>query len=244
MLKSAHKSDVGLTRNVNEDRAVVKEGIGGLSLAIVADGMGGHQAGDTASQITVEVVQEEVERLCRGPSPADCVDHLREAIRKANALVYETAGKKEYYRGMGTTITAAIADSRQLLIGHIGDSRAYLINHEKAMQLTEDHTLVNELVKSGQITAEEAQTHPRRNVVTRSLGTDAEVEIDITTVPWESGDLLLLCSDGLTNLVDFDEMLLTLRSDTELEEKAERLIERALAAGGSDNITVVLLSNE
>ncbi|WP_199617844.1 Stp1/IreP family PP2C-type Ser/Thr phosphatase [Paenibacillus alkalitolerans] len=244
MLKSAQKSDVGLGRSVNEDRAVVKADVGGWTLAIVADGMGGHQAGDTASQLTVELVQDELQRLDGGTAAGDWAECLKTAIRKANAKVYEIASKKEHYHGMGTTLTVALADSEQLLIGHIGDSRAYLINRVTVTQLTEDHTLVNELVKSGQITAEEALIHPRRNVVTRALGTDSDVEIDISKVSWTAGDTLLLCSDGLSNTVGYAEMLETLNSDAPLDEKAERLVARALDAGGDDNITVVLLSNE
>ncbi|WP_274361546.1 Stp1/IreP family PP2C-type Ser/Thr phosphatase [Paenibacillus thermotolerans] len=244
MLISAHKSDVGRVRSVNEDRAVVRNGLGGLTFAVVADGMGGHQAGDTASQITVEILQQELEKLCAEGNLEECAGHLREAIRQANAKVFEIASSKEHYRGMGTTVTAALADAEHLLIGHIGDSRAYLVNGEDARQLTEDHTLVYELLKSGQITPEEAQLHPRRHVVTRALGTDAEVEIDIEKLSWHSGDTLVICSDGLSNLVDLEDMIRTLRTDAPLQEKADLLVQLALDAGGDDNITVVLLNNE
>jgi serine/threonine protein phosphatase PrpC len=243
MLKTAYKSDVGRVRAVNEDRVIVRDGVAGGALAIVADGMGGHQAGDTASQMTIELVQEALQHLPSELEPTDRAALLMEAIRDANAKVYEIASGEEHYRGMGTTVTVAIADSERVVIGHIGDSRAYFINHDEFSQITEDHTLVNELVKTGQITPEEASMHPRRNVLTRALGTDADVEVDISNISWGMGDMLLLCSDGLSNLVPAEDLLRTVRGDGTLDEKVDRLVEYALNAGGDDNITVVLLSN-
>lgn len=244
MLKAAFKSDVGLVRTVNEDRVVVKNGVAGGSFAIVADGMGGHQAGDTASQITIELVEEALQQAAGGLSDAESEAYLIEAIRQANAKVYEIASVKEHYRGMGTTVTAALANDSRVIIGHIGDSRAYYINHEQFMQITEDHTLVNELVKTGQLTPGEAAVHPRRNVITRALGTDADVDVDLARLPWKSGDVILLCSDGLSNLVPEEELARIVRGEGSLIEKVDRLVEYALQAGGDDNITVVLLSNE
>ncbi len=243
MLKSAQYTDVGLVRTVNEDRAVVCE-VAGCTLAIVADGMGGHQAGDTASQMTVEMLRLSLQSLTPDMPEEERSAALEEAIRQANATVFEMASKKEHYHGMGTTVTAALANGKELMIGHIGDSRAYIINPTECRQLTEDHTLVNELVKTGQISLEEAATHPRRNVLTRALGTDEEVEVDLICCEWQEGDVLLLCSDGLSNHVTERVMQETLLSGMTLQEKAEFLVGSALEAGGDDNITVVLMANE
>jgi len=246
MLRSAYRTDVGRGRTVNEDRVVVKEGVAGGLLAIVADGMGGHRAGDTASQITIELVEHALReadasgRLGKEEREASLV----EAIRQANAKVFEIASLREHYRGMGTTVTVALADEHSVLIGHIGDSRAYYINHEQFTQITEDHTLVNELVKTGQLTPDEAAHHPRRNVVTRALGTQPDVAVDVSHMAWSPGDMLMLCSDGLTNMVPPEVMIRLLRSEESLETKSERLVEYALAAGGDDNITLGLIANE
>ncbi|HZG58381.1 Stp1/IreP family PP2C-type Ser/Thr phosphatase [Paenibacillus sp.] len=244
MLKAAYKSDIGRVRSVNEDRVVVKDGVAGGTLAIVADGMGGHQAGDTASQITIELVEASLRGIDVALDEDERAARLVDAIRAANAKVYEIASGKEHYRGMGTTITAALVDANRVLIGHIGDSRAYYIHRNEISQITEDHTLVNELVKTGQLTREEAASHPRRNVITRALGTEFDVEVDVSRLPWAPGDVLLLCSDGLSNLISEAELTRTVRGEGTLDEKAERLVASALDAGGDDNITVVLLANE
>jgi len=244
MLKVAYKTDQGLVRSVNEDRVVVTSGPAGESVAIVADGMGGHQAGDTASQLTIELMLQSLERLSPEMTDGEKESLLLEAIRTANAKVYEIASSKEHYRGMGTTVTAALASDQRIIIGHIGDSRAYFINHNEYRQITEDHTLVNELLKTGQITADEAAVHPRRNVLMRALGTDAYVEVDVVTVPWNRGDVLLLCSDGLSNMVPIHTLVSIVRGEGSLEEKVERMVQNALDSGGDDNITVVLLANE
>jgi len=244
MLKAAFRSDVGRVRTVNEDRVLVVGGVAGGSLAIVADGMGGHQAGDTASQMTIELVQQALEGLSPELPEDERESLIVEAIRRANAKVFEIASMKEHYRGMGTTVTVALADSERVVIGHIGDSRAYFISQAQFEQITEDHTLVNELLKTGQLTPNEAAVHPRRNVLTRALGTDADVEVDVSSRRWKSGDVLLLCSDGLSNLVPEDELRRTVRGEGTLEEKVVRLVDYALNAGGDDNISVVLLSNE
>ncbi|WP_309121350.1 Stp1/IreP family PP2C-type Ser/Thr phosphatase [Paenibacillus sp.] len=243
MLKTAYKTDVGRVRSVNEDRIVVKDGVAGCTLAIVADGMGGHQAGDTASQITIELLVGALDRVSGDLDDDERKARLVGAIREANAKVFEVASGKEHYRGMGTTVTAALADASRVLIGHIGDSRAYYINHETISQITEDHTLVNELVKTGQLTPDEAAVHPRRNVITRALGTEADVDVDLVFLPWSAGDMLLLCSDGLSNMVPESEMTRTVRGEGTLSEKADRLVEYALNAGGDDNISVVLIEN-
>ncbi|SDT42848.1 protein phosphatase [Paenibacillaceae bacterium GAS479] len=241
---TVNRSDIGRIRMANEDRSWAGVTSGGLTLAIVADGMGGHQAGDVASQLAVDAFREAMEPLQAGISAEEAQQYLRAAIRRANEVVYDMASRNEQYHNMGTTVVAALfVEESLLLIGHIGDSRAYRISSGAISLLSEDHTLVNELVRSGQISFEEAAHHPRRNVLTRALGTDEEVELDLQVLDWNSGDMLLLCSDGLSGMVSDEEMLEVACSQASLEEKADRLISMALAAGGDDNITVVLLQS-
>lgn len=245
-LKIANRTDIGKIRKINEDRSAVLPELNGYALALVADGMGGHQAGDVASRMAADIICGELSRR-RHELPGHSLEKvLLEAIRKANDDVYAFSNSQASYYGMGTTVVAAIASVREATIGHIGDSRAYLYRAADGglIQLTEDHSLVNELLRSGQITEEEAATHPRRNVLTRALGTDPQVEVDIERVEWGPRDILMLCSDGLSGLVSGEELLGILASSDDLEAKADRLVQSALDAGGEDNITVVLLANE
>ncbi|MBM7563505.1 Stp1/IreP family PP2C-type Ser/Thr phosphatase [Paenibacillus sacheonensis] len=238
----ALRSDIGRIRLVNEDRGWCEELEPGLVVAIVADGMGGHQAGDVASRLAVDTFREAVQ----GSTAALTVDErktlISQAILQANEVVYDTASNNEQYHNMGTTVVAALLTDANGVIGHIGDSRAYQWRDGVLTQVTEDHTLVNELVKSGQITPEEAAKHPRRNVLTRALGTDEQVEVDVKGISWQKDDLLLICSDGLSSMIDAAAIIETLQQDElDLDQKADRLVQLALQAGGDDNITVILL---
>jgi protein phosphatase len=227
---------------VNEDRAWVARSAGGLTAAVVADGMGGHKAGEVASELAVESLSRSLSDWRDPIAAAGCEDKLREAIRNANTVVYETASGNEEYSNMGTTVVLALLDDSEGLIGHIGDSRAYRLRDGELKQLTEDHTLVNELARSGQLSPEEAARHPRRNVLTRALGTDKDVEVDVQRIDWKPGDRLLLCSDGLSGLVEGHLILGALaESSGDLEQLADRLIALALLAGGDDNVTVALI---
>lgn len=243
MIKTANQTDIGRVRMVNEDRAVVQENLNGLVLAIVADGMGGHQAGDIASQMAVDIIHSELQTIPMGASMEERKSRLKAAVELANEKIFSFAAERESYHGMGTTVVAVLADETTVVAGHIGDSRAYQINAQGIEQLTEDHSLVNELVKSGQITREEASHHPRRNVLTRALGTEATIEVDIRDLTWNPGDILLLCSDGLSSLVSREQLLAVVNGDEALDSKAQRLVNEALEAGGDDNITVVLVSH-
>lgn len=241
-MNMVQRSDVGRVRTVNEDRSSLQTLQNGYTLAIVADGMGGHQAGDTASHLAVETVTQQLQQLASGLTLAACAEALRAAILRANNVIYELASQDMKYHNMGTTIVAVLLDGLKGIIGHIGDSRAYIIKDGQIRKLTDDHSLVNELLKSGQISYEESLHHPRRNVLTRALGTDPEVAVDINTFELEPGSVLLLCSDGLSNPVSEDQMVTVAESSNEpLSGKADRLLELALEAGGDDNITVVLL---
>lgn len=242
-MRMVSQTNIGRIRTVNEDRAVIQEQLNGLSLAIVADGMGGHQAGDIASQMAIDLILEGLQPISREMSVETRTQLLREAIENANAKIYDFAAQKENYHGMGTTVVALIASEDHLLIGHIGDSRAYRVDAIGIQQLTEDHSLVNELVKSGQITPEEAEHHPRRNVLTRALGTEPSIEVDIHEYTWKNEDTILLCTDGLSALIDSRMIRDRILASQDLEQAAEDLISSALEAGGDDNVTVILLAH-
>ncbi|GIP32955.1 Stp1/IreP family PP2C-type Ser/Thr phosphatase [Paenibacillus sp. J2TS4] len=244
-MRMANRSDVGRIRMVNEDSAAVVPDCQGYSLAIVADGMGGHKAGDIASQMAIEKMQEYLVRSLRpGASSEECGEWIKQAVYEANRSIFEAASRTVEYSGMGTTAIVTLADRNRLILGHIGDSRAYLLSNGQLRQLTEDHSLVNMLIKSGQITPEEAEQHPRRNILTRALGTDEEVDVDIIQAAWAEGDVVLVCTDGLSGAVPKEELRLVLNSEGDLDEKANQLVNKALEAGGDDNITVVLMANE
>lgn len=242
MIRTVYVSDVGRVRSVNEDSTKVVRMEQGYVLGIVADGMGGHQAGDTASQLAVQTIVEDLSSLPIGISLEDCDNALKQAILHANEVVFRKSQENVEYHNMGTTVVAVLLKDQAGVIGHIGDSRAYLFRQGEVVKLTEDHSLVNELVKSKQITEEEASVHPRRNVLTRALGTDEQVTVDMDPLTMESGDILLLCSDGLSNYVTTVQMTQTLSSNSlSLDERANGLLQLALNAGGDDNISVALL---
>ncbi|MCD9023261.1 Stp1/IreP family PP2C-type Ser/Thr phosphatase [Cohnella silvisoli] len=244
-MKTVLRSHVGKVRQINEDQAWSGRLPSGLMVAIVADGMGGHRAGDVASSLAVDSLVQSLKAWEETTSAKEGASKLRDIIRKANAVVYETASLNEQYHNMGTTVVMALLDGSTGLIGYIGDSRAYRLRNGQFEQLTEDHTLVNELTKSGQLSPEEAARHPRRNVLTRALGTDREVEVDVVVIDWQVGDTLLLCSDGLSGLVDTSLLQSTLEEEGAiLEQQAQKLVDLALAAGGDDNVTVVLVSDD
>lgn len=241
---TANRSDIGRVRHVNEDQSWVSQLNNGITLAIVADGMGGHQAGDVASQKAVDAFRSMLEQSAAKAdlSVQEGKMLIRQAITQANEAVFELASRNENYHNMGTTIVAALVKKDNAIIGHVGDSRAYKITEGVIKQITFDHTLVNELVKSGQLSEEEAAHHPRRNVLTRAVGTDSHVEIEVQAIEWSPQDVLLLCSDGLSNMVSDQQILQTIMTEKlELDAKADHLIQLALHAGGDDNITVVLL---
>lgn len=236
------RSDVGRVRTINEDLSWVQTLYHGYTLAIVADGMGGHQAGDTASRLAVDTVSEALRSLEAGLTTEQMREALTNAILRANRVIYELASQDMKYHNMGTTIVAVLLEGTAGVIAHIGDSRIYKMSSQSIEQLTEDHSLVNELLKSGQITDEEAEHHPRKNVLTRALGTDPDVTVEVGTITVEPGETLVLCSDGLSNRVSEEQMSATVfSSDYSLEAKADILLQMALQAGGEDNITVVLL---
>ncbi|MFJ7638649.1 Stp1/IreP family PP2C-type Ser/Thr phosphatase [Peribacillus sp. NPDC097264] len=240
-MRAIFKTDRGKVRQHNEDNGGVFSNPEGVRLAIVADGMGGHRAGDVASGMTIDLLKERWEESSGIETANDAENWLKTQILLVNQLLFEHAEANLECKGMGTTIVAAICTDKFATIANIGDSRCYLYNESGFKQVTEDHSLVNELVRSGQITKEDAEHHPRKNVLLRALGTELQVEMDITTVIFEEQDMLLLCSDGLTNKVSEVELEEMVNNGHSLEEKAQSLIEMANNYGGEDNITLVLV---
>jgi serine/threonine protein phosphatase PrpC len=230
VVDSAGFTDPGRKRRRNEDSFVIDP-----PLFAVADGMGGAQAGEVASRLAAAAFREFHE--ADGLEPTE---RLAAIIQEANRRIYERASDDVQVSGMGTTITAALVTGDALVIGHVGDSRAYRLHGGHFEQLTDDHSLVADLVRSGRLSPEEADVHPQRSVITRALGTDREVDADTFTVPADDGDLFLLCSDGLTTMVGDDEIRSLLVRSRDLDEAARGLVKAANRAGGEDNITVVL----
>jgi protein phosphatase len=225
----ARASDTGKKRRRNEDAYVVAP-----PLFAVADGMGGAQAGEIASKLAAAALEES------DPGALSGVERVSSLIHEANRRVHERASADPTTSGMGTTMTVALVEADAVVIGHVGDSRAYRVRDGRLEQLTEDHSLVNELLKSGKLSLEEAETHPQRSVITRAVGTDPDVDVDAFTVAAEAGDVFLLCSDGLTDMVDDDAILeLIERYRDDLDRAMKSLVSAANRGGGEDNITVV-----
>lgn len=238
MLKTFSITDVGRKRQMNQDSVFSSEvAIGNLpNLFIVADGMGGHKAGDYASKCTVDTMKEVVARsLERDPAII-----LREAIEEANRRIHEKAGEDAEYEGMGTTVVAATILGNILQIANVGDSRLYIIN-EEIIQVTKDHSLVEEMIRMGGLDRDAARTHPDKNIITRAVGVSEQVLVDFFTVELTKQDTILLCSDGLTNMLDDEEILMIVRGQRDVVEKAQQLVHMANERGGRDNISVVLL---
>ena len=232
-LRVGASTDVGLVRTRNEDTYLVED-----PLFIVADGMGGHRGGDVASKLTVETVQE------ARPASDESGGSLVEAVRRANRVVHERAAGDRDLHGMGTTITALQAREGTGRIAHVGDSRAYLLRNGTLQQLTQDHTLVQQMVEEGKLSPEEAERHPARHIMTRALGVDEDVAVDELTLDLHAGDRLLLCSDGLTGMLTPDDIQELLVRESDPQKAADELVALAVERGGEDNVTVVLVDVE
>ena len=225
----ASLTDTGRRRRHNEDAYVSEP-----PLFAVADGMGGAQAGELASSLAAAALKDDTADREGGEQRVD------ELIQEANRRVYQRQSQDAAASGMGTTMTVALVEDDRVAIGHVGDSRAYLIRDRRLEQLTEDHSLVAELVRSGKLSPEEAEGHPQRSVITRALGTDPDVDVDTFSVETKPGDLFLLCSDGLTSMVDDEKILGEIeRNRPDLPAAAKALVRAANKGGGEDNITVI-----
>jgi protein phosphatase len=231
--ETALRTDTGRQRRDNEDNAFAR-----APVFVVADGMGGAQAGEVASKIATETFEQGL------PDSGSPEERLAERVREANHQIYELSRSDRDRAGMGTTLTAAYVDDTSVAIAHVGDSRAYLFRDGTLERLTQDHSLVEELVRQGKLTPEQAAGHPQRSIITRALGPEASVEVDTWTYPVRAGDILLLCSDGLTTMISEERVAGILGEAGSLDGTADALIDAANEAGGRDNITVVLFRLE
>lgn len=233
-------SDRGKVRPINEDSFCLPNGQ--MYLALVADGMGGHQAGEVASDMATSILSELAAK--RGGKDIS-VKTAVSWVRKANAAIYASAQANPAQRGMGTTLTFLYFMHHRVMLGHVGDSRCYRLRDGQLAQLSTDHSLVQELVRNGTITQEEARNHPYKNIITRALGADEQVQVDAHDLQLSRSDVFLLCSDGLTDYLTDEELQgILLEQETDLQQKARKMVDIALERGGRDNITVLLLDGE
>lgn len=247
-MRAAGLTDIGKVRSINQDSFRLLED---KQVYIVADGMGGHAAGDQASRIAVKTIaeilsnydfsQDDVEDETESGMSVE--ELIRYALQEANEQILLASLSNQHLQGMGTTAIVAVENKGSLFVGHIGDSRTYLTREKQISQITEDHSVVQQLVKAGAISEEEAQVHPYKNVITRCLGMQANVEPDTLELVLQPGDKVLMCSDGLSNMVSDKQMEEMLNENT-AEEACQKLVDLANENGGTDNITVVLLYNE
>ena len=238
MIKTFSLTDIGKKRKLSQDFVYTSERpVGNLpNVFIVADGMGGHKAGDIASRCTVETIVEEIGK-CQETDP---VRILRMAIEKANEKVRLLASEDENFAGMGTTVVVATCKGRELLVANVGDSRLYVVGRQ-IRQITRDHSLVEEMVRLGGIDRETARNHPDKNIITRAIGATPSVDVDFFHVELQEDELILMCSDGLTNMLEDEEIRMILHGQRDIVEKAEELVKAANNNGGKDNIAVILI---
>lgn len=241
-MKIVAKTDIGLRRDSNQDSYASGELFGSVVWAVVCDGMGGVEGGSLASQIGVDVISERIKSSYReGMSVNSIRNMLASAITAANIKIYETSKTDIGFEGMGTTVVAVIVADNVVYVAHLGDSRAYVISGNNLNQLTKDHSIVQELVDSGVITKDEAASDPRKNIITRALGVDSDIHIDFAAEDIKDNDIVVLCTDGLTNFVS--EEIICEFAEEDFEEFAQRLVNEANANGGGDNITVVAITD-
>lgn len=230
-------SDIGCVRSLNEDSFCIY-GFGeghAPGFCILSDGMGGHNAGEVASQKTVQFVSEKLMDLSVGPK------EIQAAVHDANHRIYQMAQNNQSQQGMGATMVVVVINPKEAYLANVGDSRAYACRGEELLQITKDHSVVEEMVENGSLTREEAKRHPQRNIITRAIGTDPTVEPDIFEYDYQAGDCLLLCSDGLSGMVEEEEMQEILVKSKDAKETVSLLIDAARGYGGSDNITAICI---
>lgn len=242
-MKAFYLTDCGKIRSHNEDSLIITKNIKNDLLMAVADGMGGHSAGEIASSITVSYLSKHFKSTFLNMSKQQAIDWLKQSVTEINSLIFRYANDHPESRGMGTTLVVAIVTNEYILIGNIGDSSGFVVKDQKMHKVTYDHTLVNLLVTAGEITEEEAVNHPKKNVLMKALGANDPIDIDIFDCDMEISDILL-CSDGLTNMLDFEKIEKVILSDLETEDKVIKLINKANNRGGTDNISVAYLKRK
>ncbi|SER53049.1 Stp1/IreP family PP2C-type Ser/Thr phosphatase [Salisediminibacterium halotolerans] len=244
-MKGIFRSDKGRVRAHNEDNGFFSGTENSTVLAAVADGMGGHQAGDVASGIAIEHVKKAWQNRPEELRAKNCGEWLKETIQGANEAIIRTSLDQPQYGGMGTTLIAAAAEESDVTIANAGDSRMYYYSASQAdlRLVTSDHSVPGEMVKKGHITQEEAEVHPQKNILTNALGTDWQINVDLEQMIWDAGDIILLCSDGLSDKLGLEDIQKLLAEETPIEKKADEMVKLANARGGEDNITVLMLEN-
>ena len=238
------RTDIGKKRTFNEDQAAVFQLENGYVLAVIADGMGGHRSGDVASAMAVRLIGEQFKSL-DSETPTDSAswaEWLDETVREVNRRIYEKAQSSSEHEGMGTTLEVAVIAGSYCYISHVGDSRIYSITKDAITQVTQDHSYVNALLASGEITEAEAEVHPQRNWIMRAVGSEKSIEPEYYELLLKPEEYLLLCTDGLSNKVEDSLLQQLILTEATLEEKVAQLIDLANERGGEDNITAVLLS--
>lgn len=238
-MKIAGRSDIGLVRSTNQDNYIITENKGGNTLALVCDGIGGAKAGDVASLMVIKYIGEAFSTTERFHTVASAKLWLEKLLHQANDEVFSKTLTNTDYEGMGTTLVGALFVNHEILIANVGDSRAYVLNNDELKQITSDHSLVNDLVRTGQIEVQDAQSHPQRNILTNALGVVSNLKVDIFTIT--KADKILLCSDGLSGYVSKDVMRDVLNSEDSIETMLSKLIKAANDAGGYDNTTVIII---
>lgn len=242
-MKIVAKTDKGLIRSSNQDAYAVGELPGEVAWAVVCDGMGGEAGGNIASALAVKVISEKITSAYNEKMRDASIKNLLDsAISAANIEVYDMAYSRPDLQGMGTTVVAVIVRDKTAFIAHAGDSRAYIVNGDIIQQITTDHSLVQNLVDRGEITAEQAQHHPKKNLITRAVGVEKRIDIDFSEIDLNDNETLILCTDGLSNYVSNNEMIDDIK-DGQYYAFADRLVKRANKNGGGDNITVVAIAN-
>ncbi len=243
-MQTYYLTDAGKVREHNEDSVIIVKNDNQEYLLAVADGMGGHQDGETASSITIEYIRNAFLEYESIGDKASAVNFMRENVKKINEMIFDYADKHVESKGMGTTLVMAILTSDYLVFGNIGDSSGYVLKDNKLFKVTKDHTLVNLLINTGELTEEEGKKHPKKNVLMRALGANDPIEIDIFDVETEIQSIML-CSDGLTNMLDEEQITKVLTNqELTIEEKVLRLIKKSNNRGGSDNISIAYLLKE
>lgn len=235
-------SDVGKVRAINQDAYFYIEDKK-VPIFIIADGMGGHKAGEIASNLAISTIvsyyEDNLEKIIN--EEMFVPQFINESIEKANEKIVEESKVEKEFNGMGTTITMCLIVNGELYVGHVGDSRAYLLRDKELIQLTQDHSLVGELLRTGSITKKEAMNHPKRNVITRALGADLKLSVDIINRELNSDDKIILCTDGLTNMVSEERILETIKTDEDIVGSCSKLVNIANELGGIDNTTIMLI---
>lgn len=242
-MQTFYMTDAGKVRTHNEDNVTIISNKNNEFILAVADGMGGHKAGEVASSIAIEHITESFEEKETLGKKEDAIDWLRVIVKEINDKIFLYTASHPESKGMGTTLVIALKTNDYILYGNIGDSSGYAIKNQKIYKITKDHTLVNLLVSTGELTPEQAKFHPRKNLLTRALGANDPIEIDIFDVD-NTVDGLFLCSDGLTNMVADEQIEKVINSKSSIEEQVEKLIKKSNIRGGTDNISIAYLRKE